>query len=183
MSPVTHFFIGWLIANAVKIEQRDRAFVTIAGVVPDIDGLTFIADLVSRNGDWYGEYHHVLAHNIMLAFLVTLCGFMYAKRRLVTALLIFVSFHLHLLGDIAGSRGSDGYQWPIAYLWPFSNSLQLTWEGQWLLNAWQNIAITAIVFCLLLFLAWKRGYSPLEMISAKADRTFVEILRSIFVVK
>ena len=49
-----------------------------------------------------------------------------------------LSFHLHLLGDIIGAKGPEGYQWPIPYFQPFSNSLQITWEGQWAINAWPN---------------------------------------------
>ncbi len=183
MSPVTHFFIGWLVANTAKLDKRDRALVTVAGIISDADSLVIVADLLAGKSEpfrWYGEFHHVLTHNIGFAFLVTLLGFMLAKRRWITTFLVFISFHLHLLGDIAGSRGPDDYQWPIPYLWPFSNSFQLVWEGQWELNAWQNVVITGIVIALTLFFAWKRGYSPLEMISATADAIFVRTLRQRF---
>jgi hypothetical protein len=48
------------------------------------------------------------------------------------------------IGDLVGSRGPAGYQWPIPYLLPFSNSWHWTWKGQWALNAWPNILITII---------------------------------------
>jgi hypothetical protein len=57
MSPVTHFLMGWVVANAAKLDRKERAAVTIAGVVPDIDGLGAIADTLTRHGDkpllWY----------------------------------------------------------------------------------------------------------------------------------
>ncbi len=93
---------------------------------------------------WFSEYHHTL-HTLAFALLVTCVGFMAAKQRWKTALLVFVSFHLHLLCDLLGARGPDGYQWPIPYLLPFSKSLQLTWKGQWALNGWQNLVITAVM--------------------------------------
>jgi hypothetical protein len=87
---------------------------------------------------------------------------------------------LHLLGDLVGARGPDGDQWPIPYLLPFSNHLQLIWAGQWALNAWQNMTLTAALLLLTWVLAWKRGFSPLEMFSTKADRAFVGALRRRF---
>ena len=97
-----------------------------------------------------------------------------------TALLVFLSFHLHLLCDIIGARGPDGDQWPIPYLEPFSSLPRLIWSGQWALNAWPNMLITAVLIALAVRWAWQRGYSPLEMVSARADAVFVETLRRRF---
>jgi hypothetical protein len=58
--------------------------------------------------------------------------------------------------------------------------VQLSWHGQWELNAWPNVAITIALLLLTLWLAWWRGFSPLEMISAKADSAFVAALRNRF---
>ena len=71
----------------------------------------------------------------------------------------------------------------IPYLLPFSNRLQLTWSGQWALNAWPNEIITAVLIGIAIWLAWRRGFSPLEMFSAKADAAFVNALRNRFPVK
>ena len=96
----------------------------------------------------------------------------------MTAGLAFLAFHLHLLFDLFGSRSPDGYQWPIHYLWPFSDFWQFTWSGQWELNAWPNFVITGAALVITFLLAWKRGYSPLEIVSERADRAFVETLRN-----
>ena len=37
MSPVTHFLTGWVLANAADLNRRDRAVVTLAAVVPDVE--------------------------------------------------------------------------------------------------------------------------------------------------
>jgi len=44
MSPVTHFLIGWSVANSRNLTIKERAFVTIAGIAPDIDGAGLILD-------------------------------------------------------------------------------------------------------------------------------------------
>ena len=90
------------------------------------------------------------------------------------------AFHSHILGDVIGARGPDGYQWPIPYLLPFSRTPELVWSGQWALNAWQNFVITAIALSLTFYIAWSRGHSPLEIFSSRADRAFVETLRTRF---
>ena len=161
-----------------------ETLITLAGVAPDIDGLGIVADLLTRNTEhpleWWGTYHHVLAHNIGFGLLVTACVFFASTRRRVTAILAFLSFHLHLICDLVGARGPEGYQWPIHYLLPFSDAWQLTYEGQWALNAWPNFVITGAAILIIFYLAWKRGYSPLEMVSRKADQVFVETLRKRF---
>lgn len=183
MSPVTHFLTGWVFANCARLDLRDRALVTLASVAPDVDGLGIIPELLTRNSDhpllWFSRYHHSL-HTLAFAVAVTAASVVLGHQRWKTGLLSFVSFHLHLIEDIAGSRGPDGDQWPIPYLKPFSSALGLTWHGQWALNAWPNLAITVALLFTTLWLAWRRGFSPLEMISARADGVFVVALRQRF---
>jgi hypothetical protein len=185
MSPVTHLLVGWVVAiSDSQLNRRERAAVTVAGVAPDIDGLGAIAEILSRDSDralpLFSEYHHLLAHNLGFALLVTAVSFLVATRRWKTAALAFLSFHLHLLGDVVGARGPDGYQWPIPYLLPFSNAWQWTWDAQWELNAWPNFLVTGVAIMVTMYFAWKRGYSPLAIISPSADRAFVDTLRRRF---
>jgi inner membrane protein len=184
MSPVTHFLLGWVAANSAKLNRRERAAVTIAGVIPDVDGFGLVAEVITRNSThpltWWSDYHHVLGHNIGFCLLVTAVSYAVATRRRLTASLVFLSFHLHLLGDLVGALGPDGEQWPIPYLSPFSAAWRWTWSGQWPLNAWPNLVITAVLLGVTLWLAWRRGYSPLEMFSQRADAVFVDALRHRF---
>jgi inner membrane protein len=185
MSPVTHFFASWLVANTARLERRERALVTLAGVAPDLDGLGIVPELLTRNSRhpllWFSEYHHVLGHNLGFALVVSFAALAVAKRsRLMTAALAFTAFHLHLLCDLVGARGPEGEQWAIPYLAPFSQHWQLAWHGQWALNTWPNFVITFVVLVATFYLAWLRGYSPLEMISTRADRAFVSALRKRF---
>lgn len=137
-----------------------------------------VPELLTRNSLhpilWFSVYHHSL-HSLAFALVIAGVSVMLAHQRWKTGLLAFVSFHLHLVEDLAGSRGPDGYEWPIPYLKPFSSAWSFSWQGQWALNSWLNIAITVA-----LLLAWWRGFSPLEMISEKADATFVAALRQRF---
>ncbi len=204
MSPVTHFFAGWLLASVsptgrpTTLTRREKALVVAAAVAPDIDGLGIVPELLTRNTShpllWFSEYHHSL-HTLAFALVCTLAAYLIAgplanftfgpsiKGRLLptrpglTAFLVFISFHLHLLCDLIGARGPDGDQWPIPYLKPFSNALQLTWHGQWALNGWQNFAITGLLLAATFWIAWKYGSSPVELVSERWNRKFVQALR------
>ena len=79
-------------------------------------------------------------------------------RRVAIAGLVCLTFHLHLLCDVAGSKGPDGSQWPIPYLEPFSDAIQWAWSGQWELNAWPNVTLTLLLLGGSGVLAVRRGW-------------------------
>jgi membrane-bound metal-dependent hydrolase YbcI (DUF457 family) len=188
MSPITHFLVSWALVGASGLKRRERAAVALAGVAPDLDALGIVPEILTRGSShplpWFSEYHHVLGHNIGFAIAVTIVGFLFSRvQRWKTAALVFVSFHLHLLGDIVGARGPDGYPWPIPYLLPFSHRLDIVWQGQWALNAWPNFVITGVGLLIMFWIARDQGYSPLEILSARADKAFVATIRNRFRVK
>ena len=157
--------------------------VTLAAAAPDLDGLGIIAEFLTKNSAhpllWWSEGHHIFAHNLLFAALATGFAYTFARTfRRQTALLVFVSVHTHILGDILGSRGPEG-PWPILYWYPW-NRLEWIWSGQWALNAWPNMLITVICLAVTLRLARKRGYSPLGILSEKMDITFISTLRHRF---
>jgi hypothetical protein len=184
MHPISHLLVGWTLANSAGLEKRDRMLVTIAGVIPDLDGLGVVMDIATEKTKHqlylYDQFHHILLHNLGFGILLTLIAIPTTKRRIFAPLLVILSFHLHLLGDIVGSRGPDGYQWPIPYLLPFSNAWHLTWEHQWGLKAWPNVTITLVLLAITLYWRWKQGRSPLEMISSRGDAAITNALRARF---
>jgi hypothetical protein len=185
MSPVTHFLAGWMVAQFVDGDHsRDRAVVALAGVAPDLDGLGIVPEVLTRNSShpltWFSEYHHVLGHNLGFCLATAAVAYWLGGRRWKSVALAIVAFQLHLVCDLVGARGPDGYQWPIPFLSPFSHAMQLTWSGQWSLNAWQNFCITIVLLVTTVWLAYRRGWSPVGIFSAKADRVFVETLRRRF---
>ena len=177
MHPVTHLLASWTVASIPRVETRDRAIITLAGVAPDIDGVGIVADQPLL---WWTNYHHVIGHNLSFGIVIFLMAATFAKRRLITASLALFAFHLHLFCDLIGSRGPEGYQWPIPYLYPYLKNLELAWSGQWALNAWPNIMLTIILLTITGYLAWKRGFSPLEIISRRVDGAVVQTFRKRF---
>lgn len=187
MNPVTHGLLSWLVANGPReTTRRERVLVTVGGLIPDIDGVGAVPDLITRRLSetptaYFHEFHHLL-HTLPFALVVTAgaAALAPAAARARTAALFFATFHLHLLCDVAGSRGPDGSQWEIPYLWPLSDQPQLRWSGQWPLDAWPNVAIT--VACLLAagWLGVRRGRTILEVLWLRGDAEVVRTLRARF---
>jgi hypothetical protein len=184
MHPITHLLISWTLANAAGLGRRDRMLVTVAGVIPDLDGMGVIGDILTEHSahplSLFEDYHHFLMHNLGFAIVVTLLAIPLARRRLLTPLLVAFSFHLHLLCDLVGSRGPDGCQWAIPYLLPFSHAWNLTWRHQWALKAWPNVTLTLALLVLALWWSWKQGRSLLELFSLRADAALARTLRARF---
>ena len=190
MSPATHLLFGWAIAQCGDLDRRDRTIICLAGIAPDIDGLGMFVDFATRSSanptDYWGTYHHILGHNIGLCLACMCIAAIWAKRSKVTIGLVALSVHVHLFCDLIGGRGPastdypDGYQWPMPYLYPFSDAWIWEWSGQWSLNAWQNFVCTGVLLVLMFYWAWRRGFSPLSIISLRADKGFVYALRQRF---
>src|SRR5260370_7195563 len=96
MSPVTHFFSGWVLANCAQLNRKDRALVTLACVIPDIDGLGIIPELLTCNSThpllWFTLYHHSL-HILAFALVVAALAFALPPRNwppVHFALLVFL---------------------------------------------------------------------------------------------
>jgi inner membrane protein len=152
-------------------------------VALDLDGLGLVAEVATRNSDqplfWWSEYHHVLGHNLLFALLLAAVAWVHFRKLLVAGS-VAAMVHLHLLGDLVGSRGPDGYQWPISYLWPFSSWPSLAVPWQWKLNAWPNVALSVALLSYTLWFAWRAGTSPLALFSARTNTALVQALRSRF---
>jgi hypothetical protein len=182
LNPITHLLVGWTTAEVAPLSRRDRGLVALAGVLPDVDGAGILVDFATRtapSAGLYAQYHHVLGHNLAAALIVTGLAFASAERRTMCALLVCLSFHLHLLGDLVGSAGPGRSIWTLSYLYPFSDQA-FGWQGQWELNAWPNLLVTVLLLGLIGVLALRRGRTPLELVSQRADAVLVGALRERF---
>lgn len=183
MSPETHLLASWLIAAKTTRTARDCRLVTLAGILPDADGLGIIGDwlgpLVSHNYHFslYSEYHHYLLHGWFGAIAMAGVLAIFARERWRVVLLSLVLIHLHLLCDLVGSRGpSPRDLWPIHYFGPFSREPFWLWRGQWRLDGWQNRDISVALFFAALWLSPRVGHSVVGVFSRRADVVFVRAL-------
>jgi hypothetical protein len=169
MNPIVHAELSWLAAQGLR-ERRDRILVTVAGLAPDVDGLTILAGEAL-----YARYHHVLFHGFVGALITMALCTAFARQRGRVALLSLVAFHLHLLCDLAGS----GPGWPIHYYWPITMR-EWYWKGQWDLASWQNslVGLIATLACLACALRWRRTF--VEVFSTRWDGEVTRTLRRRF---
>lgn len=112
MSPITHFLISWSAGSAFALDKRDRMLVTLAGTIPDIDGIGLLWDLSTSHASGgalvcWSRFHHVVGHNITFCLAIIFCAYSLASRRVMACAAVFLAFHLHLLCDLAGSKGPD----------------------------------------------------------------------------
>ena len=184
MSPETHLFASWIIAAKTTNNLRDCRLVTLAGILPDADGLGLLVDwanevLGRKTTFLYQNYHHYVLHGAFGALLVTAILTCFARQRGRVALMSLLVFHLHLLCDFIGSRGPTATDlWPICYLGPFTmNSMYWYWTGQWRLDGWQNRYLTVVLFFWSLWLATELGHSFVGVFNRRADAVFVAVLR------
>lgn len=161
---------SWLSGVNIFKNRRERSLVAIAGVAPDLDGLGFIIDKVSGTTNYFFQYHHYLGHSIFSAIVIASIASVIARSQRVKVWgVAFFVVHLHILCDIVGSKGPDGHQWPIYYLYPLYPSYGMTWEHQWELNAWQNILIMMFLLLLSAYYAATKGLTFLEIFSGRLN--------------
>lgn len=183
MSPLTHLLASWVVAAKTTDNPRDCRLVTLAGILPDADGLGLIVDLTNEalgrpRTFFYSNYHHVLLHGVFGAVLLAGVMACFAQRRWRVALLALAVVHLHLLCDLVGSRGPSTVDlWPIFYFAPFTKEVMWIWKGQWPLDGWLNRMICLGLFAWAMWLAVESGHSVVATFNRRADRVFVEVLR------
>lgn len=183
MSPETHLLASWIIAAKTTDNPRDCRLVTLAGLLPDADGLGLIVDLArgwlgAKQTQLYAQYHHFLLHGALGGVLIAVLLACFAQRPWRVALLALLVFHLHLLCDFVGSRGpSPEDLWPIFYLGPFDKDPMWIWRGQWRLDSWFNRYLTVGLLFWALWLPVRLGYSVVGVFNRRADHAVVSVLR------
>lgn len=144
---------------------------TLAGLAPDLDGLTIVA-----GQDAYGEWHHVLTHGLFSAVLISAGLTAFAREKAKVAWLSLLAFHLHLFCDLLGS----GVQWGIRYFWPFDRTWEVGFRYGWELQSWQNSLIGLLATLGCLSCAKWLGRTPVELFSLSADAKVVKAIRARF---
>ena len=183
MSPITHLLASWIVAAKTTRNPGDCRLVTLAGFLPDLDGVGVLFDRcfeAAGNPDtlYYETYHHYLLHGALGGVALALAMAAFARDRLRVALLSLVVFHLHLLCDFFGSRGPTPTDWwPIFYLGPFTHEPMWLWKGQLELDAWPNRLLALVLLAWALRLAVRRGDSFVGVFNRRCDAVFVGVLR------
>jgi hypothetical protein len=183
MNPITHFMASWTLAEACAQDRRERLWICLAGVAPDLDGLGVTIDIANQflgreRTYYFFTYHHFLFHGLFGALVVTAIARLAGVARLKALASVFLSFHLHLLCDFVGARGPTRDDlWAIHYLGPFTYKGSWQWTNQWPLNGWQNMLISVLLLAWIIFRAVRTGASPVSLFSPRINDVVVATLR------
>lgn len=180
MNIITHALMGWSAGVRLGQHGKDMALLAMASMIPDIDGVGAVIDIVNGGeAEFFTQYHHKFGHSILFCLLLMPVVYWLSRKNLRLTAWFAGIFHLHLVCDIIGARGPDGYQWPLYYLWPFSEA-GITWSGQWYINAWPNILLTVLLIFDFLKQSARVGFTPLFLVSRGADYVLVNTLQKRF---
>ena len=165
----THIMSGWCAGNFFTLTPRERLFCMLAASLEDLDGLGYFV-----SAEMYWDYHHKLCHNLLFGLLLSAVLALSSTHRLKRFFLYLALFHLHLVLDYFGS----GPGWEIYYLWPFSRwYVENTWA--WPFYSWQNISVGFAFLGWVIWIAVRKGRTPLEVLMPSLDRQLVEWLRRV----
>jgi len=167
----THAGLGWVIGVLPPGDRRLRVWCVAAALLPDVD-----AGAILFGMDAYVRWHHKPGHNIFLGILCVLAAGLHFwqrpwKQRVVAMGLVAVCFASHILTDMKLSG------WEVYLFWPFSErgyGFQPIFALGHPLNTW--LAYTFMILPWLL--AFWKGVTPLEILSPRLDRIFLNAFRS-----
>jgi len=167
----THAGLGWVIGVLPPTsDRRLRAWCVAAALLPDLDAGAMLFGM-----DAYVRWHHKPGHNLFIGAFCVLAALAHFRRRpwrerLIATLFVAICFASHILTDMKLSG------WEVYLFWPFSErgyGFQPIFALGHPLNTW-----LAYLFMILPWLlAFWKGVTPLELISPRLDRIFLNAFR------
>jgi hypothetical protein len=161
---VGHLQYGWWFAHWGEFNRRERAAIALAGVGPDLDGLTLLA-----GGEAFNRYHHILFHNLGATLAAALLAGLVFWRRPRVWLLIVFAFAAHVVEDYA-TVGWDQFPWA-----PFAAS-RVNLAGDlpnWLVQGVFQAVAMVFIMGMTVWIYLRHQRTPLDILSPTLDRLLV----------
>lgn len=173
MSPVYHLMTGSFIAHARPYSLRERRFIMLASLAPDLDGIFFI------DADLWERVHHTFSHNVYFALLVSLLfSVINRARRLEIFFVCLLTAVLQLLVDGVTNDPS----WRQRYLWPlvdfdFSPGNFISWPHLAFLQVKViQVALMVLILAGAVVLYARTGHTFIELFSRRLDRFLTDFV-------
>jgi len=167
----THAGLGWVIgAIAPSSDRRLRAWCTAAAVLPDFDAAAMLWGI-----DSYVRWHHKPGHNVFVGAICVILAMLHFRQRpwkqwVTAVVLVAICWASHILTDMKMSG------WEVYLFWPFSERPS-SFSPMWSLGHPVNTWLAYIFMTLPWVLALWRPVTPLELISPRLDRIFLNAFR------
>ena len=167
----THAGLGWVLGVLPpSSDRRLRAWCVAAAVLPDIDAGAMLFGI-----DAYARWHHKPGHNLFLGVLCVAAAAVHfharpPRLRWMAVGLVALAFASHILTDMKLSG------WEVYLLWPFSER-GYGFQPILALGHPINLLLAGIFMTLPWLLAFWKPVTPLELISPRLDRIFLNAFR------
>lgn len=168
MNTLHHLLFASALGNSVSRSRRERRWIMVAAILPDLDGATF------WNRELWETVHHTFGHNVFFAGAVTAAAFALGRAGRRARLALWCAFSILLLHyglDLAISG-----TWPFRPLWPassFDANLGMFVSDSARLDWWLRVPIqySLVVLAVALMVRTYRrhGRTALELVSYKLD--------------
>ena len=168
MNTLHHLVYASALASAVSRSRRERRFLMLAAIAPDLDGITF------WSRELWEIVHHTFGHNVFFAGSMAAVGFAIARegrRARLAAWAAFSTLVVHYCLDLAISG-----TWPMRPLWPVSrvdvnlgNFVADPERLDWWLRVPIQWSLVAIALVLLVRTYRRHSRTALELLSHKLD--------------
>jgi membrane-bound metal-dependent hydrolase YbcI (DUF457 family) len=177
MSPLTHWQLGSLLAHVRPYNLRERRFIMLAAVAPDVDGAFIFFLSPDENGvclgqgPWFEALHHTFGHSLFFGLLISLAFALYNRaRRLELFFICLLSFTLHLASDFL----TNGPSWPHHPFWPLPWTLFVDHyfhvpDLERIQMVYLQYFFMILIFAGVVIIYLKKGRTFLELISPRLD--------------
>jgi len=110
--------VAYAAGRKADISINKMRAITLAAVIPDIDGFSILLGLEAFRNLHGGPFHSIL-FAVIFALAITIGFYLYSKENVVVWAFLGVSFHLLL--DIPNTLGNRLVEDGLYYFWPFSD--------------------------------------------------------------
>ncbi len=159
MDPFSHYMVAYAAGRKADISINKMRAITLAAVIPDIDGFSILLGMEAFKSFHGGPFHSIL-FAVIFAVAIAIGFYLYSKENVVVWTFLGVTFHLLL--DIPNTLGYRLREDGLYYFWPFSDwriALHNVIPDP---GIWQIIIMSTIFFLSLAYflLCVKKGEFP-----------------------
>ena len=168
MNTLHHLLYASTFANAVSRSRRERRWLMLAAIAPDVDGALF------WNRDLWERTHHTVGHNVFFAGALIALSTLVARKDRRARLALFTAFSvlaIHYGLDLAISG-----TWPMRPFWPLSsfdvglgNFVADPARLDFILRVPVQWTLIAIAFVLAVRTYQRHGRTAIELVSDTLD--------------